>query len=46
MPPKEEEEEEQEVGSTPVPPSLAWTDLTLADVKQYMFLQTPDECLK
>lgn len=46
MPPKAEEEEVVEAGSVPIPPSLAWTDITLADVQAYMALETPKECLE
>lgn len=48
MPPKaaEPEEEEEEVGSVPVPPSLAWTDLKLSDVREYLEKGTPEECLQ
>mmetsp|Transcript_43279 Transcript_43279/g.67793 ORF Transcript_43279/g.67793 Transcript_43279/m.67793 type:complete len:171 (-) Transcript_43279:444-956(-) len=50
MPPKaaaeEEEEEEGEIGSVPVPPNLAWTDLTLPDVQEFLATTTPEDSLE
>eukprot|EP00288_Rhodomonas_lens_P003432 CAMPEP_0177729346 /NCGR_PEP_ID=MMETSP0484_2-20121128/21380_1 /TAXON_ID=354590 /ORGANISM="Rhodomonas lens, Strain RHODO" /LENGTH=211 /DNA_ID=CAMNT_0019242209 /DNA_START=1 /DNA_END=632 /DNA_ORIENTATION=+ len=48
MAPKKEpepEEEEPEPGSVPVPPSLAWTDLTLSEIRAFMQKKTPEESL-
>ena len=39
------EEEEVEVGTVPLPPSFAWTDLTKAEIEAFMALSTPEETL-
>jgi len=39
------EEEEVEIGAAPVPPSLAWTDLTQTETAEFMALTTPEDTL-